>query len=177
MDDEELKAAMPSRQPYGEWLDRHLVYLRTCPSPTGGFPNHSQAQRDQLQKAFGYTYEEVKDAICPWPKRPGAHLRHGRGHPAGGADPKHQPLFSYFKQLFAQVTNPPWTPSGRRSSPTPPCTSGSGGNLLEEQENCTVLQIHNPILTYMDLMKIRYMNQPGFQVETILLLYYKSLPL
>ena len=55
---------------------------------------------------------------------------------------------------------------------------GSGGNLLEERaENCTVLQIHNPILTSVDLMKIRYMDRPGFHVETISLLYYKGSPL
>ena len=55
---------------------------------------------------------------------------------------------------------------------------GAGGNLLQEKaENCTVLQIHNPILTSVDLMKIRYMDQPGFKVETISLLYYKSMPL
>lgn len=77
---------------------------------------------------------------------------------------KHQPLFSYFKQLFAQVTNPPMDAIREEIVTDTTVYVGSGGNLLEEQaENCTVLQIHNPILTSLDLMKIRYMNRPGFQ--------------
>ena len=91
---------------------------------------------------------------------------------------QHPPLFSYFKQLFAQVTNPPMDAIREEIVTDTTVYVGSGGNLLEERaENCTVLQIHNPILTSVDLMKIRYMDRPGFHVETISLLYYKGSPL
>ena len=91
---------------------------------------------------------------------------------------KHQPLFNYFKQLFAQVTNPPIDAIREEIVTDTTVYVGADGNLLEERpENCTVLQIHNPILTSLDLMKIRYMDRPGFRVETVSLLYYKGTPL
>ena len=89
-----------------------------------------------------------------------------------------QPLFNYFKQLFAQVTNPPIDAIREEIVTDTTVYVGDDGNLLEEQaENCRVLQIHNPILTSTDLMKIKAMKQPGFQVETVSLLYYKNTPL
>ena len=88
---------------------------------------------------------------------------------------KHQPLFSYFKQLFAQVTNPPIDALREKVITDTTVYVGSDGNLLmEKPENCTVLQINNPILTGVDLMKIKNMKAKGFKVETISLLYYKN---
>ena len=93
-------------------------------------------------------------------------------------DDKDQPLFNYFKQLFAQVTNPPIDAIREEIVTDTTVYVGDDGNLLQEKaENCRVLQIHNPILTSTDLMKIRAMNQPGFQVETVSILYYKNTPL
>ena len=90
----------------------------------------------------------------------------------------HQPLFNYFKQLFAQVTNPPIDAIREKIVTDTTVFVGSNGNLLEElPENCEVLQIKNPILTSVELLKIKYMDNPGFWVETISLLYYKSTPL
>ena len=90
----------------------------------------------------------------------------------------HQPLFNYFKQLFAQVTNPPIDAIREKIVTDTTVFVGSNGNLLEElPENCEVLQIKNPILTSVELLKIKYMDNPGFRVETISLLYYKSTPL
>ena len=179
VDDEEIKNRYAQQQPYGEWLDAHLVYLKDLPIPNRRVESHSQAQRDRLYKAFGYTYEEVKDAILPM-ARDGLEPTSAMGvdTPLAVLSEKHQPLFSYFKQLFAQVTNPPMDAIREEIVTDTTVYVGSGGNLLEERaENCTVLQIHNPILTSLDLMKIRYMNRPGFQVETISLLYYKGSPL
>ena len=90
----------------------------------------------------------------------------------------HQPLFNYFKQLFAQVTNPPIDAIREKIVTDTTVFVGSNGNLLEElPENCEVLQTKNPILTSVEMLKIKYMDNPGFRVETISLLYYKSTPL
>ena len=179
LEDEEVKRHCAARQPYGEWLDAHLVYLKDLPIPNRRVERHSQELRDRLYKAFGYTYEEVKDSILPM-ARDGAEPTSAMGvdTPLAVLSEHHQPLFNYFKQLFAQVTNPPMDAIREEIVTDTTVYAGSGGNLLEERpENCTVLQIHNPILTSVDLMKIRYMDQPGFHVETISLLYYKGSPL
>ncbi len=98
--------------------------------------------------------------------------------PLAVLDDKDQPLFNYFKQLFAQVTNPPIDAIREEVVTDTTVYVGDDGNLLEETaDNCRVLQIHNPILTSLDLMKIKAMKQPGFQVETVSILYYKNTPL
>ena len=179
LEDEEVKNRCAARQPYGEWLDAHLVYLKDLSIPNRRVERHSQELRDRLYKAFGYTYEEVKDSILPM-ARDGAEPTSAMGvdTPLAVLSEHHQPLFNYFKQLFAQVTNPPMDAIREEIVTDTTVYVGSGGNLLEERpENCTVLQIHNPILTSVDLMKIRYMDRPGFHVETISLLYYKGSPL
>ena len=179
LEDEEVKGRCAARQPYGEWLDAHLVYLKDLPIPNRRVERHPQELRDRLYKAFGYTYEEVKDSILPM-ARDGAEPTSAMGvdTPLAVLSEHHQPLFNYFKQLFAQVTNPPMDAIREEIVTDTTVYAGPGGNLLEERpENCTVLQIHNPILTSVDLMKIRYMDQPGFHVETISLLYYKGSPL
>ncbi len=179
VDDGELKERYACQQPYGEWLDAHLVYLRDLPIPNRKVEKASQQWRDRLYKAFGYTYEEVKDAILPM-ARDGAEPTSAMGvdTPLAVLSENHPPLFSYFKQLFAQVTNPPMDAIREEIVTDTTVYVGSGGNLLEEKpENCTVLQIRNPILTSLDMMKIRYMRRPGFHVETIPLLYYKGSPL
>ena len=179
VDDGELKEHYACQQPYGEWLDSHLVYLRDLPIPNRKVEKATQQWRDRLYKAFGYTYEEVKDAILPM-ARDGAEPTSAMGvdTPLAVLSENHPPLFSYFKQLFAQVTNPPMDAIREEIVTDTTVYVGSGGNLLEEKaENCTVLQIRNPILTSVDMMKIRYMKRPGFHVETISLLYYKGSPL
>ena len=179
VDDGELKEHYACQQPYGEWLDAHLVYLRDLPIPNRKVEKATQQWRDRLYKAFGYTYEEVKDAILPM-ARDGAEPTSAMGvdTPLAVLSENHPPLFSYFKQLFAQVTNPPMDAIREEIVTDTTVYVGSGGNLLEEKaENCTVLQIRNPILTSVDTMKIRYMKRPGFHVETISLLYYKGSPL
>jgi len=179
VDDAGLKRRYALRQPYGEWLDRHLVYLRDLPIPNKRVETHPQALRDRLYKAFGYTYEDIKESILPM-ARDGAEPTSAMGvdTPLAVLSERRQPLFNYFKQLFAQVTNPPMDAIREEVVTDTTVYVGTGGNLLQERaENCAVLQIHNPILTSVDLMKIRYMDRPGFQVETISLLYYKSMPL
>mgnify|MGYP000339779892 CR=1 FL=1 len=108
VDDEALKERYASAQPYGEWLDRNLVDLASLKIPNQKVPGHTPEELVRLQKAFGYTYEEVKDAILPM-ARDGAEPTSAMGvdTPLAVLSEHQQPLFNYFKQLFAQVTNPP----------------------------------------------------------------------
>ncbi|MDD6023150.1 MAG: glutamate synthase large subunit [Oscillospiraceae bacterium] len=177
--DEECKAAFAARQPYGEWLDQHLVSLEELPVPNKKVPMYSQSQRDKLYKAFGYTYEDINDAILTMAKSGSEKIASmGTDIPLAVLSEKHQSLFNYFKQLFAQVTNPPIDALREEIVTDTTVYVGSDGNLLEEKaENCRVLQIHNPIITSVELMQIRNMNRPGFKVETVSLLYYKNSPL
>ena len=179
VEDEELKEQFSSQSPYGEWLDSCLLHLGDLPVPNRAVEKHSQALRDKLYKAFGYTYEEVKDLILPMAKsgsEPTASM--GTDIPLAVLSEARQPLFSYFKQMFAQVTNPPIDAIREKIVTDTSVFLGASGNLLEEQaENCAVLQIENPILTSVDMLKIRYLDNPEFHVETISLLYYKRTPL
>ena len=179
VEDEELKEQFSSQSPYGEWLDSCLLHLGDLPVPNRAVEKHSQALRDKLYKAFGYTYEEVKDLILPMAKsgsEPTASM--GTDIPLAVLSEARQPLFSYFKQMFAQVTNPPIDAIREKIVTDTSVFLGASGNLLQEQaENCAVLQIENPILTSVDMLKIRYLDNPEFHVETISLLYYKRTPL
>ncbi len=177
--DDELKEHYAARQPYGEWLDANLLHLRELPIPNKRVERHSREELRRLQKAFGYTYEDVRSTILPM-ARTGAEPTAAMGTdiPLAVLDSREQPLFHYFKQLFAQVTNPPIDAIREEIVTDTTVYVGDDGNLLQEKaENCRVLQIHNPILTSTDLMKIRAMNQPGFRVATVSMLYYKNTPL
>ena len=177
--DDELKETYARHQPYGEWLDQNLVSLNELTIPNKGVASHTQEQRDRLYKAFGYTYEDVKTAILPMAQA-GAEPTSAMGIdiPLAVLSENHQPLFNYFKQLFAQVTNPPIDAIREKVVTDTTVYVGSGGNLLREGEaNCRALQIENPILTSVDLLKIKSMKKPGFQVETVSMLYYKNTPL
>ena len=177
--DDELKEHYAARQPYGEWLDANLLHLRDLPIPNRRVERRSREELRRLQKAFGYTYEDVRSTILPM-ARTGAEPTAAMGTdiPLAVLDSREQPLFHYFKQLFAQVTNPPIDAIREEIVTDTTVYVGDDGNLLQEKaENCRVLQIHNPILTSTDMMKIRAMNQPGFRVATVSMLYYKNTPL
>ena len=179
IDDAELKETYAARQPYGEWLDRGLIRLKDLPVPNKKVPGYSQEELTRLEKAFGYTYEDVKNTILPM-ARTGAEPTAAKGVdiPLAVLSDHEQPLFNYFKQLFAQVTNPPIDAIREEVVTDTTVYLGNDGNLLEERaDNAHALQVGNPILTSVDLMKIRGMKQPGFQVETVSILYYKNTPL
>ena len=179
IDDAELKETYAARQPYGELLDRGLIRLKDLPVPNKKVPGYSQEELTRLEKAFGYTYEDVKNTILPM-ARTGAEPTAAMGVdiPLAVLSDHEQPLFNYFKQLFAQVTNPPIDAIREEVVTDTTVYLGNDGNLLEERaDNAHALQVGNPILTSVDLMKIRDMKQPGFQVETVSILYYKNTPL
>ncbi|MCR5425593.1 MAG: glutamate synthase large subunit [Lachnospiraceae bacterium] len=174
--DEECKASYAGSRPYGEWLDAKLLHLSGLHIPNKKIPTHTQEMRDKLYKVFGYTYEDVKNGILPMAAN-GIEATASMGHdvPLAVLSEKHQLLFSYFKQLFAQVTNPPIDSIREEIVTDTTVYIGSDGNLLEEKsENCRVLEVNHPILTGVDLIKIGSLHQPGFESAFVSLLYYKN---
>ena len=172
----EIKETYAKREPYGEWLDRNLVNLADLKIPNERVPSHEHDELVRLQKAFGYQYEDVSTMILPMAKN-GAEPAGAMGSdtPLAVLSHTHPPLFEYFKQMFAQVTNPPIDALREKVVTSTTVYVGAQGNLLEEDaENCKVLKITNPILTETDLMKIKAMKVPGFKVETISICYYKN---
>ena len=176
IDDAELKERYAGSRPYGEWLDSHLVELSELKIPNRRVPEYTLEERGKMQKAFGYTYEDVKTSILPMA------LRGEEPIAAMGVDTAlpslsktHHPLSHYFKQLFAQVTNPPIDAIREKIVTSTTVYLGSAGNILEEKaENCTMLKINNPILTNTDLLKIKSMQHAGFKVGEIPITYYKN---
>ena len=176
IEDYDLKKEYASSNPYGEWLDTYLLHLKDLPAPDKKTHIHSQHERDILYKIFGYTYEDVKDIILPM-----AHVKleptsaMGTDIPLAIYSKNHLSLFHYFKQLFAQVTNPPIDSLREEVVTDTTIYIGSDGNLLKDKsDNCTVLEVNNPILTSRDMDKIRQLNQTGFKNETISLLFYRG---
>lgn len=176
IDDDDLKNYYASKQPYGEWLDRNLISLKSLKIPNQRVPEFTKEERSRLQKAFGYTYEEFKNSIMPMAKNAGeAIAAMGIDSPIPVLSTKHQPLFNYFKQLFAQVTNPPIDAIREEIVTSTTVYVGEDGNLLEEKAtNCHVLEVNNPILTNTDLLKIKSMKVEGMKVEVIPITYYKN---
>ena len=176
MQDEELKALYTVSQPYGEWLDSNLVELKDLKIPNIRVEEYESVRRRQLQKAFGYTYEEYKNSIRTMALNGGESITAmGVDTPLAVLSEKKRPLFDYFKQLFAQVTNPPIDAIREEIVTSTAVYVGKRGNLLEEKaENCQVLKINNPILTNTDMLKIKKMKKDGFRVAVVPIIYYKS---
>ncbi len=176
IDDEELKESYAARQPYGEWLDSNLVELKDLHIPNQRVPEYTQEERQRMQKAFGYTYDELKTAILPMAKNGSEAISAmGVDTPIPVLSKTYHPLFHYFKQLFAQVTNPPIDAIREEIVTSTTVYIGPEGNLLEERpSNCNVLKVNNPILTNTDLLKIRNMKVDGFKVEVVPITYYKN---
>ena len=176
IDDDELKEKYACAQPYGEWLDRNLVALKDLRIPNERVPEFTYEERQRMQKVFGYTYEELKNTILPMARDGGeAIAAMGVDTPLPVLSKSHHPLFHYFKQLFAQVTNPPIDAIREEVVTSATVYIGTEGNVLEETpKNCNVLKIKNPILTNTDIMKIKSMKAEGFRVEVVPITYYKN---
>lgn len=171
--DDELKEDFSTRHPYGEWLDSNLIELSGLKIPNKRVPQFTPEERNRMYNNFGYTNEDLSDIILPMAKNGvEATAAMGCDVPLAVLSDKHQPLYNYFKQLFAQVTNPPIDALREKIVTDTTVYVGSDGNLLSDKpENCAVLAINNPILSSVDLMKIRGMDIPGFKVRTVSLLY------
>ena len=176
IDDDELKETYASEQPYGEWLDANLVRLGDLKIPNKRVEEYDPQMRARIQKAFGYTYEDLRESILPMAANGSeAIAAMGVDTPIAVLSKQHQPLFNYFKQLFAQVTNPPIDAIREKVITATEVYIGKDGNILEEKaENCHVLRVSHPILTSTDLLKIKTMKVPGLKVEVIPITYYKN---
>ena len=176
IDDDELKERYADKQPYGEWIDRYMVNLKDLKIPNQRVPEYTKEERQRMQRAFGYTYESLKDSILPMAKN-GVEgtAAMGTDTPLAALSGNREPLFNYFKQRFAQVTTPPIDSIREEVVTSTTLYIGEAGNVLEEKpENCRVLKINNPILTNTDLMKIKNLKADGFKVEVLPIIYYKN---
>lgn len=155
IDDEEVKNRYVSRQPYGEWLDNYMVYLKDLRIPNNRIPEYRGEELLRMQKAFGYNYEAIYDGILPMAEKGNEQIASmGVDTALPVFQPGYHPLFHFFKQLFAQVTNPPIDALREEIVTSTSVYIGTSGNLLEEfPKNCNVLKVHNPILTNTDLLK------------------------
>ena len=134
----------------GQQSDRSEAILKI---PNKDVPKYTAEECTQLQKAFGYSYEDVKTSILTMAKNGGEGIAAmGMDAPLSVLSKKRQPLFGYFKQLFAQVTNPPIDAIREEIVTSTTIYIGKDGNLLEQkEENCKMLRVNNPILTNTDL--------------------------
>ncbi|WP_276354008.1 glutamate synthase large subunit [Cohnella caldifontis] len=166
--DEEVKRAIATEHPYREWLDEHLVDLEDLPeAPELPEPDHATVQ--QRQQAFGYTFEDIRKIMEPMALtgvEPLASM--GYDAPLAVLSERPQRLFNYFKQLFAQVTNPP-IDAIREEIITSTYTSiGPERNLLNpEPESCRHIRLYSPVLSNEDFAKLRHVHRPGFKSITL----------
>ncbi len=179
LSDEDIKEFYARKEPYGEWIDSNLVTLSELKIPNEKVPSYEKEEKARLQKAFGYTYEEYRNSIYAMALNGAEQIgAMGVDTPIAVLSKEYQPLFYYFKQLFAQVTNPPIDAVREKIVTSTTVYLGKNGNLLEEKaENCQVLKINNPILTDLDLLKITTMKKSGFKVSKVPIIFYKSTPI
>ncbi|MEM9991154.1 MAG: glutamate synthase large subunit, partial [Bacteroidota bacterium] len=169
--DEELKQAICNRQPYREWLDEHQIELKDLPEATSLKEEVLLDEKTLFtkQQAFGYTKEDLKFILEPMikvGKDPIGSM--GADIPLAVLSHQAQHLANYFKQLFAQVTNPPIDPIRERSVMSLFALLGGGLNTLSETpEHCQAIHLDTPVLKNEELAKLKYMNHPNFKSGVI----------
>jgi glutamate synthase (ferredoxin) len=170
--DEELKKNLASAHPYREWLERYLITLNDLEEPLS-LPNPDPDTLLERQKVFGYTYEDIRMILAPMAQdgvEPIGAM--GVDTPLAVLSDKPQLLYNYFKQLFAQVTNPPIDAIREEIVTGTEIFLGSEGNLLDPRpESCRQLKLDVPILTNSQLAKLVQMKRVGFKSVTIPMLF------
>src|SRR5688572_17366716 len=172
IEDEEIKRAISGEQPYRQWLNEHLVHLSDLPeAPKIELPDHETLLQRQI--AFGYTFEDERVIIAPMAKD-GVEAIGSMGNDAALAVLSNKPrlLYDYFKQLFAQVTNPPIDSIREEIVTSAETRLGSEGNLLNPQPTaCRRVELKWPVLTNEEFGKIRRTNLPGLRVGVLPILF------
>jgi len=167
--DTELKKEICSQKPYGEWLNKYKIRLEELPEPRIMFTHLEHDQVFKYQKAFGYSTEDLDTIIAPMAvegKEPISSM--GTDVPLAILSDQPQHLSSYFKQLFAQVTNPPIDPIRERLVMSLATFAGNNGNLLlEDPLTCHSVALKHPVLSNYELEKIRSIDTGLFQSKTI----------
>src|SRR5215470_14230962 len=170
--DKEIKKQLSARQPYGEWLKENQITLDQLPEPVRVHAS-DHATILARQRAFGYTDEDLKMIIEPMAAKgeePVGSM--GTDTPLACLSDKPQPLFNYFKQLFAQVTNPPIDPIREEMVMSLISYIGTERNILDETpENRHTLKLPHPILTNRDLEKLRRVSRGDLLCTTLNALY------
>ncbi len=174
--DEELKDQVATANPYQTWLDEYLVALEYLPKASidDKLPDHEEVL--QRQQVFGYTYEDLRVFLGPMissGKDPVGSM--GNDAPLAVLSDKPHLLYSYFKQLFAQVTNPPIDPLREELITSASTTIGLEGNLLDPApESCHQIELERPVLTNEELERIRSIDHPGFRTHTLPIVFDTS---
>jgi glutamate synthase (NADPH/NADH) large chain len=167
--DEEVKKSICSQKPYGDWLNKYKIRLNELPEPRVMFTHLEHEQVFKYQKAFGYSSEDLDNIIAPMAldgKEPIGSM--GTDVPLAILSEQPQHLSSYFKQLFAQVTNPPIDPIRERLVMSLASFVGNNGNMLiEDPLSCHTVALKHPVLTNKDLEKIRSIDTGIFQAKTL----------
>jgi glutamate synthase (NADPH/NADH) large chain len=167
--DDEVKKSICSQKPYGDWLNKYKIRLNELPEPRVMFTHLEHEQVFKYQKAFGYSSEDLDNIIAPMAlegKEPIGSM--GTDVPLAILSEQPQHLSSYFKQLFAQVTNPPIDPIRERLVMSLASFVGNNGNMLiEDPLSCHTVALKHPVLTNKDLEKIRSIDTGIFQAKTL----------
>ena len=175
LESETVKTRFAAQHPYGTWM-HGLLRLKDVVSPVAAPSPMTGKQRTRLCKAFGYAHEDIQDMILPMAAN-GAEptVSMGADEPLAALSKAHPPLFDFFKQRFAQVTNPPIDAIREKIKTDQSIYIGDDGNLLDPgAENCMVIELDTPILTSEELERIRGIHHPAFHVRTLSLLYPKA---
>ncbi|MFO0707080.1 MAG: glutamate synthase large subunit [Nitrospira sp.] len=172
IDDEEVKAEIVSRKPYRSWVTQYRISLDELPEPLN-VPQPDHPTTRQRQQAFGYTVEELKMVLTPMVVTGEEAISSmGTDTPLAVLSNRPQLLFKYFKQLFAQVTNPPIDPIREELVMSLTTSIGPKPNLMDENpESCRRIRVKQPILTNADLQKIRELADPHFKSKTLKMLF------
>ncbi|GMW05710.1 MAG: glutamate synthase [Nevskiales bacterium] len=168
VDDEEIKQTVANERPYRQWLDEHLVHLDDLPAaPEVPAPDHDTLQ--QRQVAFGYTFEDQRLLLTPM-ARDGVEAVGSMGNdtPLAALSGRPRLLYDYFKQLFAQVTNPPIDCIREEIITAAEVWLGSEGNLLEPQPaDCRRVELPGPVLTNEQFARLRRLDLPGIRAGVL----------
>ena len=167
--DEEIKHKIATEQPYREWLNQHMLELSTVRGSANHEPEPAHHPVLQRQQAFGYTFEDLRIIMAPM-ARDGVEAVGSMGcdTPLAVLSNKPQLLYSYFQQLFAQVTNPPIDCIREELVTSAETTIGSERNLLKPKPmSCNLIELKSPILTNEEFAKLKYINEAGFKSVTL----------
>ena len=176
IDDEELKEKYESENPYMEWLEEGLITLDKLTFNEEELPLLDKEKRNTLERVFGYGYEDLKNNILEMAKTAAEPLvSMGIDAPIAILSKERQPLFNYFKQLFAQVTNPPIDAIREEIVTATNVYLGTEGNILaDSKDNCNQIKLDNPIISDEELAKIKGINREGFKVKVLKTLFNKN---
>ena len=172
VNDEEVKESIVSKYPYRKWLDDKLIYLKDIPYNEEP-DNYDEEALNKRQTIFGYTKEDINTIILPMSKSSKEPIGSmGNDTPIAVLSERPQLLFNYFKQLFAQVTNPPLDGIREELITDISLTLGKDSNIFDiKAENCEKLKIENPVISKLDLAKIKSYSDPEFTAVSIPILY------